>query len=178
MEEQTNGRVVSAASKQGWMKKTLTLVKLQFFGMFFRFFINLFILINTFSPRRFICPDPKGSPKSPLFLEDLISFSFQVARGMEFLASRKVCCCLVRPGSVRFITVIVCAPPSVYSQRSGCKERFTDRQQGGEDLRLRPGQRHLQRPRLRPQRRRECTRAFWRNTPGLLVFLFQNVKRA
>uniref|UniRef100_A0A672ZR33 receptor protein-tyrosine kinase n=1 Tax=Sphaeramia orbicularis TaxID=375764 RepID=A0A672ZR33_9TELE len=28
-------------------------------------------------------------PNSPLFLEDLISFSFQVARGMEFLASRK-----------------------------------------------------------------------------------------
>ncbi|XP_037550025.1 vascular endothelial growth factor receptor 1 [Nematolebias whitei] len=33
--------------------------------------------------------DPKCSTKSPLFLEDLISFSFQVARGMEFLASRK-----------------------------------------------------------------------------------------
>uniref|UniRef100_A0A3Q2D9Q0 receptor protein-tyrosine kinase n=1 Tax=Cyprinodon variegatus TaxID=28743 RepID=A0A3Q2D9Q0_CYPVA len=29
------------------------------------------------------------SSASPLFLEDLISFSFQVARGMEFLASRK-----------------------------------------------------------------------------------------
>ncbi|KAM4544345.1 vascular endothelial growth factor receptor 1 [Fundulus diaphanus] len=37
------------------------------------------------------CPDPKlrSSSSSPLFLEDLISFSFQVARGMEFLASRK-----------------------------------------------------------------------------------------
>ncbi|XP_047205627.1 vascular endothelial growth factor receptor 1 isoform X2 [Girardinichthys multiradiatus] len=36
------------------------------------------------------CPDPKAaSSSSPLFLEDLISFSFQVARGMEFLASRK-----------------------------------------------------------------------------------------
>ncbi|TDG97301.1 hypothetical protein EPR50_G00224400 [Perca flavescens] len=33
--------------------------------------------------------DPKSAPNSPLFLEDLISFSFQVARGMEFLASRK-----------------------------------------------------------------------------------------
>uniref|UniRef100_A0A7N6AGB2 receptor protein-tyrosine kinase n=1 Tax=Anabas testudineus TaxID=64144 RepID=A0A7N6AGB2_ANATE len=33
--------------------------------------------------------DPKSVSKSPLFLEDLISFSFQVARGMEFLASRK-----------------------------------------------------------------------------------------
>ncbi|XP_028288442.1 vascular endothelial growth factor receptor 1 isoform X2 [Parambassis ranga] len=33
--------------------------------------------------------DPKSSSNSPLFLEDLISFSFQVARGMEFLASRK-----------------------------------------------------------------------------------------
>uniref|UniRef100_A0A7N6FJN6 receptor protein-tyrosine kinase n=1 Tax=Anabas testudineus TaxID=64144 RepID=A0A7N6FJN6_ANATE len=32
---------------------------------------------------------PKSVSKSPLFLEDLISFSFQVARGMEFLASRK-----------------------------------------------------------------------------------------
>eukprot|EP00066_Takifugu_rubripes_P016916 XP_011606182.1 PREDICTED: vascular endothelial growth factor receptor 1 isoform X1 [Takifugu rubripes] len=34
-------------------------------------------------------PDPKSDTNSPLFLEDLISFSFQVARGMEFLASRK-----------------------------------------------------------------------------------------
>uniref|UniRef100_A0A7N6BEU6 receptor protein-tyrosine kinase n=1 Tax=Anabas testudineus TaxID=64144 RepID=A0A7N6BEU6_ANATE len=33
--------------------------------------------------------NPKSVSKSPLFLEDLISFSFQVARGMEFLASRK-----------------------------------------------------------------------------------------
>ncbi|XP_030254120.1 vascular endothelial growth factor receptor 1 isoform X2 [Sparus aurata] len=33
--------------------------------------------------------DPKSALNSPLFLEDLISFSFQVARGMEFLASRK-----------------------------------------------------------------------------------------
>ncbi|XP_070709059.1 vascular endothelial growth factor receptor 1 [Pempheris klunzingeri] len=33
--------------------------------------------------------DPESSSNSPLFLEDLISFSFQVARGMEFLASRK-----------------------------------------------------------------------------------------
>ncbi|XP_041735991.1 vascular endothelial growth factor receptor 1 isoform X1 [Coregonus clupeaformis] len=30
-----------------------------------------------------------GASKSPLFLEDLISYSFQVSRGMEFLASRK-----------------------------------------------------------------------------------------
>ncbi|XP_047424727.1 vascular endothelial growth factor receptor 1 isoform X3 [Mugil cephalus] len=33
--------------------------------------------------------DAKSASNSPLFLEDLISFSFQVARGMEFLASRK-----------------------------------------------------------------------------------------
>uniref|UniRef100_A0A669CQK1 receptor protein-tyrosine kinase n=1 Tax=Oreochromis niloticus TaxID=8128 RepID=A0A669CQK1_ORENI len=33
--------------------------------------------------------DPQTAPNSPLYLEDLISFSFQVARGMEFLASRK-----------------------------------------------------------------------------------------
>ncbi|XP_008286630.1 vascular endothelial growth factor receptor 1-like isoform X1 [Stegastes partitus] len=33
--------------------------------------------------------DPKCASNSPLFLEDLICFSFQVARGMEFLASRK-----------------------------------------------------------------------------------------
>ncbi|KAM3860708.1 LOW QUALITY PROTEIN: vascular endothelial growth factor receptor 1 [Diretmus argenteus] len=32
---------------------------------------------------------PRSVSNSPLFLEDLISFSFQVARGMEFLASRK-----------------------------------------------------------------------------------------
>lgn len=34
--------------------------------------------------------DPKADTNPPLFLENLISFSFQVARGMEFLASRKV----------------------------------------------------------------------------------------
>nr|XP_020455714.1 vascular endothelial growth factor receptor 1 isoform X2 [Monopterus albus] len=32
---------------------------------------------------------PNSASNTPLFLEDLISFSFQVARGMEFLASRK-----------------------------------------------------------------------------------------
>uniref|UniRef100_A0A671TXQ5 receptor protein-tyrosine kinase n=1 Tax=Sparus aurata TaxID=8175 RepID=A0A671TXQ5_SPAAU len=37
----------------------------------------------------FLPIDPKSALNSPLFLEDLISFSFQVARGMEFLASRK-----------------------------------------------------------------------------------------
>lgn len=29
---------------------------------------------------------------SPLTMEDLVCYSFQVARGMEFLASRKVTC--------------------------------------------------------------------------------------
>uniref|UniRef100_A0A3P8TQT1 receptor protein-tyrosine kinase n=1 Tax=Amphiprion percula TaxID=161767 RepID=A0A3P8TQT1_AMPPE len=33
--------------------------------------------------------NPKSASNSPLYLEDLICFSFQVARGMEFLASRK-----------------------------------------------------------------------------------------
>lgn len=33
--------------------------------------------------------EQKTVPSSPLYLEDLFSFSFQVARGMEFLASRK-----------------------------------------------------------------------------------------
>ncbi|XP_038853128.1 vascular endothelial growth factor receptor 1-like [Salvelinus namaycush] len=33
--------------------------------------------------------EERGVSKSPLFLEDLISYSFQVSRGMEFLASRK-----------------------------------------------------------------------------------------
>uniref|UniRef100_A0A3Q3A5K3 receptor protein-tyrosine kinase n=1 Tax=Kryptolebias marmoratus TaxID=37003 RepID=A0A3Q3A5K3_KRYMA len=37
----------------------------------------------------FIHPDAKPPSEPALFLEDLISFSFQVARGMEFLASRK-----------------------------------------------------------------------------------------
>lgn len=30
---------------------------------------------------------------SPLTMEDLVCYSFQVARGMEFLASRKVTAC-------------------------------------------------------------------------------------
>uniref|UniRef100_A0AAQ5WX65 receptor protein-tyrosine kinase n=1 Tax=Amphiprion ocellaris TaxID=80972 RepID=A0AAQ5WX65_AMPOC len=40
-------------------------------------------------PPLFLLLDPKSASNSPLYLEDLICFSFQVARGMEFLASRK-----------------------------------------------------------------------------------------
>lgn len=45
--------------------------------------------------------------KTPLTIEDLICYSFQVARGMEFLASRKVNCqiieCLLNTLEVRTI---------------------------------------------------------------------------
>uniref|UniRef100_A0A8C9RXC1 receptor protein-tyrosine kinase n=1 Tax=Scleropages formosus TaxID=113540 RepID=A0A8C9RXC1_SCLFO len=47
---------------------------------------------SGFEEERDHCEDNEGSDStwdSPLFLEDLISYSFQVARGMEFLASRK-----------------------------------------------------------------------------------------
>uniref|UniRef100_M4A5T9 receptor protein-tyrosine kinase n=1 Tax=Xiphophorus maculatus TaxID=8083 RepID=M4A5T9_XIPMA len=49
------------------------------------------VSVNKCFSSQFFSPlDPKSlSSSSPLFLEDLISFSFQVARGMEFLASRK-----------------------------------------------------------------------------------------
>ncbi|KAK7879036.1 hypothetical protein WMY93_030789 [Mugilogobius chulae] len=43
----------------------------------------------TFNQKHKNNTEEKDVPNSPLFLEDLISFSLQVARGMDFLASRK-----------------------------------------------------------------------------------------
>lgn len=67
-----------------------------------RFFFNLWPLLNLFYPNH--CPSPPLPPRSavedlwktPLTIEDLICYSFQVARGMEFLASRKVNCLLYK----------------------------------------------------------------------------------
>lgn len=44
----------------------------------------------TFVPRFWSLLDAEDLYKRPLTLEDLICYSFQVAKGMEFLASRKV----------------------------------------------------------------------------------------
>uniref|UniRef100_A0A8C9X559 receptor protein-tyrosine kinase n=1 Tax=Sander lucioperca TaxID=283035 RepID=A0A8C9X559_SANLU len=58
-------------------------------NFFFKCLCIIKVLYYTPVPPLFFPLDPKSASNSPLFLEDLISFSFQVARGMEFLASRK-----------------------------------------------------------------------------------------
>ncbi|KAM8881731.1 vascular endothelial growth factor receptor 1 isoform 1-T1 [Synchiropus picturatus] len=52
-------------------------------------FVQNRVACSVFDSRKVAAKIQEGNIKDPLFPEDLISYSFQVARGMEFLASRK-----------------------------------------------------------------------------------------
>ncbi len=108
------------------------------------------------------CLSSAGSlPESntPLLLEDLISYSFQVARGMEFLASRKVkylpVCIRIyeHEYGVGWITFFFFFMFSVHSSWPCCQKHPAVQQQCGEDLWFWLGPRRIQRPRLCAQGR-------------------------
>lgn len=90
-----------------------------------------------------------SSDDDHLTMEDLISYSFQVAKGMEFLSSRKVkrwlfrnlCVCMQasKTGDIIMhgnVNSSVCSV--VYPQRSSSQKHPAFREQCGEDLRLWP----------------------------------------
>lgn len=105
----------------------------------------------------------ESSDYDHLTMEDLISYSFQVAKGMEFLSSRKVklrlFIHLCLDMSCRHHNLNVAAPvflsSAVHPQRSSSQKHPAVREQCGEDLRLWSCQRCLQGSRLRPQGRCE-----------------------
>lgn len=95
----------------------------------------------------------ESSDYDHLTMEDLICYSFQVAKGMEFLSSRKVkpqmfrnlCVCMYTSNigdnnrSLHVnVTSSISVCSAVYPQRSSSQKHPAFREQCGEDLRLWP----------------------------------------
>lgn len=77
-------------------------------------------------------------------LMELFSAAYQVARGMAYLASRKVSSPADDETTLGLFlsTDRLPASPAVHPQRPGCQERAGHGGQRDEDRRLRPGPRH------------------------------------
>ena len=111
------------------------------------------------------CYNPDQVPVENMSVKDLVSCAFQVARGMEYLSSKKV---VTRERSGRFVRENVCAVvvtrvsvASVHPQRSGCSQRVGDGGQCDENRRLRSGQRHPPHRLLQEDHKREsCDSSF------------------
>lgn len=93
--------------------------------------------------------------EEPLTFKDLVSCTYQVARGMEYLASQKVDGCKINTHTAvfhqkcgflqhLFFSSSFYLSMSVYTQRSSCQKRVGHREQRDEDRRLRLGQRRPQ----------------------------------
>ena len=100
-------------------------------------------------------------PDEQLTFKDLVSCAYQVARGMEYLASQKVRHAgpdAPAGASVLPVPDLLPPPPAVHPQRPGGQERPGDRRQRHEDRRLRPCQRRAQHRLLQEDHQREFVR--------------------
>lgn len=114
------------------------------------------------------CYNPDQVPVENMSIKDLVSCAYQVARGMEYLSSKKVnqllssLQCHMTANMRRALITRVCIS-SVHPQRSRRSQRFGDGGQRDENSRLWPGEGHPPHRLLQEDHERERARLLFRH---------------